>query len=437
MPVKFESQLNELLEAGIIDSGTLQRITEFYQQKQPGNNNRMLLVFGIIGSILVGLGAILIIAHNWDQLSRISKLIIAFVPLLGTQAFCSYVCFSRRETGQLNEVASTLLFFAIGTCIALVSQVYNLESNLPAFLLTWSILFIPVIYLMRSAIGSLLTIVLIGYYGLQEAYFTYDDNTNWHFILLASIIPGYIYLIRFRPFSNVTYFHHWLIAISCVSMPGMYAGKFDEWLYPAYMSLFGCFYLLGNFPFFKSQKRRSTAYLFIGSIGIVVILLIGSFHFIWEELHRANSRPEIWQSEELWVSIIITISASWLAFKLHKTNPDHFARPLEFVFLIFFLLCLLALISVNMSALLTNILLLAIGILVIRKGQQTHRLEVLNYGLLILTAQIICRFFESDLSFLVRGLLFITVGAGFFFANYRMLSRRKSTAIVHPSNQQA
>ena len=78
---------------------------------------------------------------------------------------------------------------------------------------------------------------------------------------------------------------------------------------------------------------------------------------------------------------------------------------------------------------LVNLLLLIISVLVILKGVKTDRLEIVNYGLLILSAQIICRFFDTEMSFLLRGLLFIIVGAGFFFTNYRMLNRRKSKII--------
>ncbi|MFT5306512.1 MAG: hypothetical protein ACI89M_002038, partial [Chitinophagales bacterium] len=41
-------------------------------------------------------------------------------------------------------------------------------------------------------------------------------------------------------------------------------------------------------------------------------------------------------------------------------------------------------------------------------------------------ALVACRFFDSNLSFVFRGLLFILVGLGFFFVNYWMINRRKS-----------
>jgi len=38
---------------------------------------------------------------------------------------------------------------------------------------------------------------------------------------------------------------------------------------------------------------------------------------------------------------------------------------------------------------------------------------------------IICRFFDTNLSFVLRGLLFVLVGLGFFAMNYWMIRKRK------------
>jgi hypothetical protein len=69
--------------------------------------------------------------------------------------------------------------------------------------------------------------------------------------------------------------------------------------------------------------------------------------------------------------------------------------------------------------------LLALGVLYIRKGIRQDHLGILNYGLLIITALIICRFFDTKWSFILRGILFVMVGIGFFIANYQMLQKRK------------
>ena len=62
----------------------------------------------------------------------------------------------------------------------------------------------------------------------------------------------------------------------------------------------------------------------------------------------------------------------------------------------------------------------------VRNSAKADHLGELNYGLMIIAALVICRFFDTDLSFVTRGVLFILVGAGFFFANYRMLKKRET-----------
>ena len=72
-----------------------------------------------------------------------------------------------------------------------------------------------------------------------------------------------------------------------------------------------------------------------------------------------------------------------------------------------------------------NFLVLIIGLTEMRKGSKTNNIALLNYGLAIITLLIICRFFDTDFSFVVRGILFMVVGLGFFVTNYLMLKQKK------------
>jgi len=195
------------------------------------------------------------------------------------------------------------------------------------------------------------------------------------------------------------------------------------------MNLFTCFYLVGNLPVFRAQRRRDSGYLAIGSVGIIAVLLISSFEFLWKEVIGKGLRNEGLLSDEFMVSTVLFIAGIILLMVLNRIQKDHSNRPLEYVFVIYFVLFFLSAVSPVIPQILVNLLLLIISVLVILKGVKTDRLEIVNYGLVILSAQIICRFFDTEMSFLLRGLLFIVVGAGFFFTNYRMLNRRKSKII--------
>ena len=76
------------------------------------------------------------------------------------------------------------------------------------------------------------------------------------------------------------------------------------------------------------------------------------------------------------------------------------------------------------AAIIANGIVLAIGVLEIKRGNQLNDLRILNLGLLIITILITCRFFDTDFSFIVRGILFIVLGLGFFLTNYLMVKKR-------------
>ena len=70
-------------------------------------------------------------------------------------------------------------------------------------------------------------------------------------------------------------------------------------------------------------------------------------------------------------------------------------------------------------------ILFAIGVLTIREGANRNNFGVLNYGLLIIAALVIGRFFDTNIGFVIKGILFVLVGLGFFFANVWMIRRKK------------
>jgi hypothetical protein len=58
-----------------------------------------------------------------------------------------------------------------------------------------------------------------------------------------------------------------------------------------------------------------------------------------------------------------------------------------------------------------------------------NHLGILNYGLVIISILVACRFFDTDMSFVLRGLIFVSLGLGFFAVNYWMIKKRKGAWI--------
>lgn len=423
------SVLNEIedwVKAGVISEEKAEDIRNYYLQKKGPSTHRLFVVFGSLGALLLGLGIILILAHNWDEFSRTTKTVFAFLPLILGQIFCGISLFIKNDSTTWRESTSVFLFFAVGASLSLVSQIYNIPGNISSFLLTWMLLVLPLIYLMNSSISSLLYLIGITAYAVESGYWSYDLDPNYYWLLFLGILPYYYRLYRRSPASNLLTFHHWFIPISMVLSFGVVADAYGAFMFVAYMSLFGLFFLMGETPFFADQKLRNNSYKMIGSLGTLSLLLALSYDWFWSNLRKDTyDLTGVLTSPEFLASALASILASVLFVKQLKSDRLRNINPTGSLFLVFMVIFSVGLWS-SLSMVLINIVVFLLGLLFILKGVKSNRLGTLNYGLLVIAALVICRFFDTDLSFVWRGILFVSVGIGFFITNIWMLKKRKA-----------
>ena len=424
--MNLPKDISELLEAGVITSETAQRIQTYFDVKRQESTNRLYVVFGVLGAILIGLGIMLIIAHNWDELSRTFKTIIAFVPLLSGHILAGYVLLRKHESTPWIESSTAFLIFAVGACISLVSQIYHIPGSLSSFMLMWALLCLPLVYVMKSSIASLLYIVAITYFAGETGYWAYPSiDSSLYWLLITGILPYYYLLWKHKPQSNFTIFHHWMMPLSIVFALGTIADARAELMFIAYFSLFGLLYLIGETIYFRGQKYINNGYKIIGLLGMLVLLLTLSFDWFWQDLRRTDLQlGDILLSPEFVASVITSLLAAVLLYWNQKNRSWNEMAPLSPLFILFIATFIIGIYSA-VALVLINIYLLLIGVLKIKEGAKKDHLGIMNFGLLIITAQIVCRFFDMDLSFVVRGALFVLVGVTFIVVNYWMLKKRK------------
>lgn len=432
--MRLRKEIEELLDAGVIDAATANRINDYYNTKSGSPQSKLFIVFGILGALLTGLGIVLIIAHNWDDLSRTAKTVIAFLPLLLGQILSLYTLVKKEDSTAWREASSAFLFIAIAACISLISQIYNISGSMSSFLLTWMLLALPIMYVMRSSVASLFYIAGITWYAVDSGYWnSYGESyIYWGLLLLA--LPYYYLLYRKNRESNFFTYHNWFIPLSVIITLGTLAQDAVELMFIAYVSLFALLYLIGNLPVLRKQKIRNNGYLVLGSVGTVAMLLGLSFDFFWAGLRQKDFwSNEFLASPEFITASVLTIGALALLIYLKMHQKPFELKPIESVFILFIIIFMIGLKS-PLAIVFINLLVLMISILTIREGARQYHLGVLNYGLLIVTALVICRFFDTDLGFVLKGILFVGVGIGFFFANYLMLKKKKETVDNPPSH---
>ena len=97
-------------------------------------------------------------------------------------------------------------------------------------------------------------------------------------------------------------------------------------------------------------------------------------------------------------------------------------------YLLFLVLFILGVWYTVLSVILINLLLFISGLVLLREGSKQSHLGVLNLGLLVIALLVICRSFDTELTFVVKGILFVLVGAGFFAANWLMIKKGNETS---------
>lgn len=423
--MSIEKEIPELLEAGIISPETAGKMYEYYSQKRGNTGSRLFLAFGIVGALLVGLGIILIIAHNWDQLPRAVKTSFAFLPLILGQLLCTYVLIKKNNSKTWRESSATFLVFAVGACISLVGQIYHIPGNLSSLLQVWLLLILPIIYILRSAMTAILYITGITILLFETGYNTSNSLEDYiYWPLLLAVLPQYFYLLKRRVNSNFVRLESWLLAISLTIALGTFADAAPYFLYVAYFGLFAIFYLFAKTDFFQQSTLSKNPFNLLGILGTIVLLFITGYEDFWTSLYDEAVFGNVSLSIEFWVALITSVLALAMFFLILKQNSLYSLFPYAPIFLIFILLFIIGHFTV-FAVLAVNLIILAIGIYNIVQGSKTEHLGILNFGLSIITVWMGIRFLNSDLSFIVRGLLFMVMGIGFFTANYFILINRK------------
>ncbi|MEL7146878.1 MAG: DUF2157 domain-containing protein, partial [Bacteroidota bacterium] len=285
--MKIHNELQMLIDASVIDEATAQRIRRFYQERQEAKPNRLFIVFGVLGATLVGLGIILIIGHNWDQLPRALKTAFAFIPLVVGQSLGIYALLKRSDSMAWRESTAAFITFAVGACIAMISQIYHIQGELSGFLLTWSLLSLPLIYVLRSSVVSLLYLVAITFYAYEVGYWVHPNTPPYlYLLLLAAMLPHYYNLHRNNPDSNFMSFHNWFVPLSVASVFGAFYDNYPILLYVGYIALFGFLLIVGEQPHFQNRRSINNGYKVLGSLGSIIMLIVLSFEDVWKGIQR-------------------------------------------------------------------------------------------------------------------------------------------------------
>ena len=194
----------------------------------------------------------------------------------------------------------------------------------------------------------------------------------------------------------------------------------------AFAGFFALIYLVGMMWQEKGESLNALALL--GGLGIAVTALVLSFGDIWRLRTDVSwSQHSFEQQIATIIALLFPAAAILLAARSFLRGQVFYsvaAASIPFVAIFARLIAFFAQ-DTTWPALLFNVYTLVLGIEFIVRGIRAESIARANFGLLIIAALAFARFFDSDLSFVARGIGFIVVGAAFLIANLLFFRRRK------------
>ena len=424
-------ELPGLVDKGILNQETADKLRHYYGEvRSVSKTTAMLIILGTIGALLIGLGIILLLAHNWEQFSRFTRAILSLAPLVIGQSLALWVLCKRPQSGAFKEGTATFLSLMVGASIALISQTYNIPGDAGTFILTWMLLIIPIAYLMQASLPA--AIYLIGITVWSGTYWNNPNKAILFWPLAAITIPHFIWALRQEIYTIRTTILS-LVMIICVSFATSFSlGKtwHGSWVI-IFPSMYSIFYFLGWLKVGKITTNWQRPLRLVGAIGLFVLTFLFTFRSVWQYLHTDTYEISGKISGmSAMLDHIITVTMIAIAMLLFYDNT----KRKNWTISLFGAVPLLAIVaylirgqSLVVPLLIFNAYLFILSISRIMVGVRNNNLGVINRGMLILAILIIARFFDSDINFIIKGLAFIIVGIGFLVTNL-VLARRMGGA---------
>jgi hypothetical protein len=281
--------------------------------------------------------------------------------------------------------------------------------DVESYLRLCAFLLLPILYLMHTDAAAALFVGCMVWSGARE-------SSPPLFAILGTLGVTPYLLMRFRRTDNKLVSAYLSILLGALCLLLVFKLTDDWFEHSTFQNLFFVAGLaLLALDAALTRWKGSEAFLPVGLIGTLIV--IGA---LLATSTTSLYMPEIdYRDISLYSMILVVCVAFFYAFVRFFKKPFS-PQPRDAV-------ALCAILGFPLFWIVSNILLLALGVALILFGAQRTHLSLVNSGMLVLISVILIRFFDSELGLLGRGIVFILVGIGFILTNL-VLSRKWARA---------
>jgi uncharacterized membrane protein len=391
------------------------------------------MVFSGLGAVIVGLGIILLFAYNWQAIPRAAKLLIVFGSLAAAHATGLWLFIRRPRFRGLGEAICVLGTMLFGAGIWLVAQIYHIDEHYPNGLIVWAVGALAMAWAMPSiAQGAIAAGLMTVWCGMES--FNFDASMHAAPVMIVVFVGLLAWRMKSRFLLAVTLP---MVVLSMVFV--MVGSAFHHGERVAFGMVFNIGVTLAAAGVLARRSRHfpesAPVFSFYGWLVSLIFLFVLTFPDAADHmLIRGWGQMESWLSG-YWVGSLVLCVAGWgwLGYREivraegHRVPLDHFLLPMAVVVTAVDL-TLMERVDELLLAVPFNLVLLALIVAMMTRGCR-HGLTVPTViGSLLLVAYMFARYCDLFESLLIRGLVFIVVGAAIFAQGmlYNRTKRRKA-----------
>jgi len=406
-------EIDEWQQLSLIDAETAGNLRARYQAKK--NVSFIIVLFSIIGAVLIGTGVILIGARNWEYFPIPVRVVIAFLPLVVSQALAIFTLKRKYESVAWRESVAILVTASVFAAIAVVGQIFHLPGDYAVYVLTCGLLSLPVIYILNAASP------LIVYYWTVLNWAVLETSPLNALILFGLFVLGALFVFLKRNEENARpVYMAWVTVIA-----GFVLFLFMGIMLEGSLLLVTLCYFVLLLTVEGLPQKLLTPFKIIGTLGGLVIAAILTYETMWTRWLFRGSMSDIGS-----VLLVFAMLAAAVVFAVNIYKRDklrlYLLTPL-------FVLCVLRFfwqmsiypLPSFIFMLIANFVLLLIGVGFIVYGVRNTVLFQTNIGMAAVCTLIVMRFFDSNMDFLWRGIVFLLLGAAFLLVNVKIMRSRK------------
>ena len=406
-------ELPILIQKQIISQNTANSIASYYLNQSSQDKQKFSFIISFAGSICIALGIIMLFAYNWDNIPPTARFSIAILLLVLSQSLTILGIRKKNLSVKTLECFTAFESLMVGTSFALIGQTYHITNNFDMLILSWILLILPLSYLTITVSPLILYLILLPTWLLETTPFL--QNFVWFLILPAML--AYKYLYTKNRLNNI------LAYLIIINLTIAFYTIFHELLGNLTLHtltiLFSLFYILGQYLEQKEPALHQPMSPF-GTISSILCAYILTFKSSWQIVFIS---PKGW-----FIIILLTTITLLLAKYIFKLHAHCYSSKLKAILPFIILSTCIITYCFNTESyaiIILNLYLLILSINIIKDGLTQNLTYLVNSGMFLMAILILGKFFDSNFSFWIRGLIFIFIGTIFFIVNLALSHRKK------------